>query len=527
MSRYVGKHQGKNASRNTYSEDSRDTVGEDSRDFKEPGQAAPAADEKAFPEKSGSVALAERPPEQFVPEASNEDAGDGASMPRAKRFGRFLLIYSAVFLVLIAVGLAVFWQYIAAYEHARPEHAMDELLLSLQDGTAAQHIKPLLEVSAFEDSAAVFDEIAASDFMGQAASFRKMPGQYSDTSPVYILRLGSTDLFKVTLSPKSGNGAGFGFELWQISQLTLADAATKTVTIEAPPEAEVSVNGTALTPDEITDDHVVYDTAAPENRFCGNAYRVLYTVKGLFDAPEVVVLGADGTALDMEKAENGAFIFDLPRSSLKITAPAEASVTVNGVLLTKSDVTGSAYPASLFAGLEKYATDAPELVSYQLEGFLGVPEVTATDASGAALSPSTESKDAYVFGLDESAALKEKYATLATDFIKKYVAFSINENDDATGNFARLSKSLLPGTETYTRIKNTIEGISWVTKGTAQYNTLDAEGFVSCGDNCFLCTVALDLTVTADGNTRGSTGAYTLVFVKSGAAWLVGGMITD
>ena len=44
---------------------------------------------------------------------------------RKNRFWKGLLIYILVMLAVIAVGLAVFWQYMAAYEAARPEGTME------------------------------------------------------------------------------------------------------------------------------------------------------------------------------------------------------------------------------------------------------------------------------------------------------------------------------------------------------------------------------------------------------------------
>ena len=52
---------------------------------------------------------------------------------RKNRFWKGLLIYILVMLAVIAVGLAVFWQYMAAYEAARPEGTMDAWIETRSD----------------------------------------------------------------------------------------------------------------------------------------------------------------------------------------------------------------------------------------------------------------------------------------------------------------------------------------------------------------------------------------------------------
>lgn len=461
-------------------------------------------------------------------------SGDWEHVPKRKRklskFSRFILIYVAVFLVFIAVGLVFFWKYIAAYEISRPENAMEDIVLSLDSDSATDTLKTAFSVSEFENKDKVFEEISGAYLQGQDYTFRKMPGEYTDDTPTYIFRSGTTDLFKIDLAPKSGETAGFGFQLWEVSAVSLLEGNTRTVTIEAPPDTAVKVNGIAVEDSYINDDHVEYeDLTDQEKRFNADidAYRVLYTIDGVYDEATVTVTDTQGTELTAENADGSNFVYDATRYSAKVTGPSDAVITINGVELSNVDAADTLFPAELFSGLERYASAVPDLVTYQVEGLFTEPQIAAKDASGKELTSNESADGGIAVGFSKSDELKQSQTQLVTDFIKAYVSFSTNEGENATSNFSRLSKYLLTNTETYKRTKNAIEGMSWVTGGTIEYRELTVADFLSCGENCFVCRATLEITVTADGNVRNTESVYTLVFVRSGGKWLVGNMLAS
>ncbi|HPJ76768.1 MAG TPA: hypothetical protein PLS36_08015, partial [Clostridia bacterium] len=52
-----------------------------------------------------------------------------------KKFIKGLAIYSACFIVVILIGLALFWQYMKSYELSRPENFMNEFVKTVDDNT--------------------------------------------------------------------------------------------------------------------------------------------------------------------------------------------------------------------------------------------------------------------------------------------------------------------------------------------------------------------------------------------------------
>lgn len=485
-----------------------------------------SADEELF------SAAQEHNSEEYA--ATSDDSNYIGRRPEKRKklsgFSRFLLIYSAAFLVVVAVALVFFWKYIAAYEISRPEHEMDDVVLAMETSEGSSDLAKVFAVSDFEDKDTVFSDIYSTYIEGQSCTYRKMAGEYTDETPVYVLRAGSIDLFKLSLKPKGENAAGYGFQLWELSTLELLKDNTRTVTILVPPGASVSVNGIAVSDDYITDDHVEYENLTEqEKRFNADfdAYRVLYTIDNIYGKVEVSVVDAEGTELVAESDNENDFVYDTVRYSVKLTAPTDAVVTINGVELSEEDATGSLLSSELFKGLEKYATAVPDFAVYEIDGLFAEPEVAAKDAKGAALVSTESSDGGFVFGLPDSTKLKEAQTQRVTDFVKSYVTFSTDEKDDTNGNFTRLSKFLLTNTETYKRIKNSVEGVSWVSGGTIEYKKLELDNFVACGDNCYVVRATISITVTSDGNVRNTDSVYTLVFVKSGGVWLVGNMLAS
>ena len=522
MKRHFGKHQGGSEKDRQEQNQAEEIEQYDSQET--------ATEEELYPEQvSAEQELAS---EDYASEDESRAYGRRRPDKRKKLsgFSRFLVIYSAAFLVIIAVALVFFWKYISAYEISRPEHEMDDVVLAMETVDGSGALAADFKVSEFEDKDAVFNEIYSTYIQGQSCTFRKMAGEYTDAAPVYVLRAGSTDLFKVSLEPKGENAAGYGFQLWEVSTLELLEDNTRTVTVEVPPDASVSVNGIVVSEDYISDDHVEYaDLSEQEIRFNADfdAYRILYSIDNIYGNVAVSVIDAEGTELVPQTSDDRSFVYDAERYSVKLTAPADAVVTVNGVELRKEDVTGALLAQELFEGLEKYATAVPEFSVYEIEGLFAEPVTAAKDADGAELKSVEGSDGGLVFGLDDGNKLKEAQTQRVTDFVKAYVSFSTDEGDDSNGNYTRLSKFLLTNTETYKRIKNSVEGVSWVSGGTIEYRKLTLDNFVACGDNCFVCRVTLGITVTSGGNARDTDSVYTLVFVRSGGTWLVGNMLAS
>ena len=509
MSRYVGKHEQRAGHEPEKSMLTAGIEGKDRETVPFSGHTATAILEKDVPRSYDLPAPAAPIQRKRVKKRS--------------RFARFLLIYSACFLLLIAVGLVIFWKYIASYEASRPEHAMDALLSSKSAEDWASIWGGDLIVSEFEDKEAVFQKLFSGYFHGESYTYRKSVGEYTEDYPVYIVRSGTTDLFRVRLAPKGHDAAGFGFQLWETAEVRPLVPEAATVKILAPPDAVVSLNDHTLADTYITDDHAAYENLAEDDRFNAGAHRVVYAVHGLYDDVSVAASDESGEELAYVQDSEGAFAFEPKKHSVRVIAPADAVVSINGVAFSADNVAGAQYPPSLFDGLENFIASPVSFLIYEADGLLMAPQVEATDAAGREL----ESYDAdgfTSFGFADDEAMRAEHLDRITDFVHAYVNFTTNMGDQSQGNFTALSKYMLSGTDMYWRLASLIEGIHYVSGLNVTYRQIDAYDFASCGENCFVCRLSFSLALNSYAGTRDMDSSYDMVFVKSGGKWLAAAM---
>jgi hypothetical protein len=442
---------------------------------------------------------------------------------KQRRFARFLLIYSVSFLFLIAIGLFVFWKYIASYEISRPEHTMDTLLASYSNDDWAAMWKDGLVVSDFEDKDSIFSKLFGSYFRDANYTYRKSSGEYTDDHPAYIVRSGTTDLFRVSLAPKGHEAAGFGFQLWETAAIQPLVPEAATVTITAPPDAAVYLDGRELPPAYITDDHAAYDDLSQDCRFNADAYRVVYTVGGLYDDISVSALDAQGAQLPYKQDGDAAFSFEPMRQSVRVIAPADAVVTLNGAAFSADDAIGTQYPSSLFDGLEKQAATPVSFLIYEADGLLMAPQIKATDAEGRELT-GVDAGGVTSFGFADDEAMRSEHMDRITDFVHAYVNFTANMSDKSEEHFATLTHYLLSGTDMYWRLASLINGIHFVSGLTVDYREIKAYDFAVSGENCFVCRLSFSLTLESYAGSRDMDSAYDMVFIKSGGVWLAAAM---
>lgn len=223
---------------------------------------------------------------------------------RKNRFWKGLLIYILVMLAVIAVGLAVFWQYMAAYEAARPEGTMDAWIETRSDDALSGGIARWAEEHA---SARQSAQSIADDLTGQLedapVTYRKVVGTYTDSAPVYTLRAGTEPVG--TLALVAGDGK-FGMNTWSAGEPAWDFSAfASTLTILAPEGAEVSVNGAALNAADAQAGELHPDLAEFADDLADAEGIVTYTVTDLYGPAEVTAADAAGHPCLVETGEDG------------------------------------------------------------------------------------------------------------------------------------------------------------------------------------------------------------------------------
>jgi hypothetical protein len=287
--------------------------------------------------------------------------------------------------------------------------------------------------------------------------------------------------------------------------------------------AAVYLDGQAMSSAYITDGHAAYESLSQDDRFNAGAYRVVYTVGGLYDDVSVSALDAQGAELPYTQDGDAVFAFEPNRQSVRVIAPSDAVATLNGVAFSADDAVGTQYPSSLFDGLEKYAASPVSFLIYEADGLLMAPQVEVTDAEGRELA-GVDADGVTSFGFADDETMWAEHSDRITDFVNAYVNFTTNMGDKSEENFAALSQYMLSGTDMYWRLASLIDGIHFIGGLTVDYREIKAYDFAVCGENCFVCRLSFSLTLNSYTGTRDMDSSYDMVFIQSGGKWLAAAM---
>jgi len=453
-----------------------------------------------------------------------------------KKFLKGLLIYSAIFLAVVLIGLFLFWQYMRSYELSRPENFMKEFIATVNDETVRTMMleNEGIEVSEFEDETMVIEKLYLANLKNEEYRYRKMPGEYTDTSPVYIIYTDSKDLCKVILISKGNNTAKYGFNLWQAGSFSVLDSVLmpeeNTLNIIIPKYAEVYVNDIKVSDSYVTDNAVAYtgyeDVTQPfDERPTGKKYEI----PGIYLEAEVLVKDHKGLALTLNKSGN-EYTYPLvieETLSYSITAPKEAKVYINGILLTSEYIKSS---EAYYAGYESLTgyTQMPSLNRYAVDNLFSEPNVECYGEDGVALEKIVEADSTEIsYRYGESSLLKATHEQYVLDFAKVYINFTTNATGDIWGYFPVLNAYLIQSSVLQTRLKSAIPSLYWVMGSTIEYNYLRITEFRPISETCFTCQMSFSATQRTYYETKTLEDSFELVFMLYNNKWRVADMLSQ
>lgn len=221
---------------------------------------------------------------------------------RTKKKSRFFLgmvIYALVFLMITAAGIAVFWQYMEAYELSRPLTAVNAYL----DGLTREHIR-----SGTEDFlASVNADIQSPDqafaviegALGKNITAARNSKQSTPEEMVYMLRSGGKTIGSVTIVP--GGEEWFGFTAWQVREdaFDFSWLLSEDISITVPAEFAVSLNGCLLDGSYITESGILYPVLEDFDGEFEMPTLVTYTAGNFLGELDFVVTDASGSPVEI------------------------------------------------------------------------------------------------------------------------------------------------------------------------------------------------------------------------------------
>lgn len=163
------------------------------------------------------------------------------------KFKKGFAIYVGVLLALILVLWFVVWNYAAAYEMAQPKGAMNAYMEDEFEDLLAASIADYSQERA--DAYQTTEEVSAvltEKLAGQDWTYRKSK-DYSSAAPVYTLYCGETAMGSAALRSNEAGLTDFGLAPWEVELAGLdMEQMEKTVTIVAPADCKVKLNGAAV-----------------------------------------------------------------------------------------------------------------------------------------------------------------------------------------------------------------------------------------------------------------------------------------
>lgn len=171
-------------------------------------------------------------------------------MRRISLFYKIYFIIIGVFVLLLTAGLIILGCFLSAYEKSLPENAAGSVIKQINEGTFDYGTVILSQFDSADD---VKELVTSAE--GELRAVK--PAASSDGE--YIIKSGDKRLLKVKLEKAQEKGS-FGLKGYSVASVE-AISGGKKLTVRAPENYKVSVNGIELTADEISNAEVADEAA--------------------------------------------------------------------------------------------------------------------------------------------------------------------------------------------------------------------------------------------------------------------------
>jgi len=298
-------------------------------------------------------------------------------------FWRIYLVCTASVLVLLTAALAVFYDYIRAYENSQPINAAECFAAALTDD----------EISKWIDTAAagLESEYESSESIAAAcrSALMKLEKNYecrkdhniTDSTSYRVYR--DDVLIGRIMLQDSGNGK-YGFSSWEVVQgeVFLEEFCTErySVTVCIPGQGEeiqLTVNGKPVSPDDLITDKAAYRFASPFEQSAGITAKVYY-IDRLYAEPDIQCTAAGISCAKQRTDDEIWFLY--PEKLLytyTITVPQGSVLKINGVTADDSYRTAADITYA-YADVEVSLADLPKAQRYTVSGLWQNPGITAS-----------------------------------------------------------------------------------------------------------------------------------------------------
>ena len=447
-------------------------------------------------------------------------------------WGRFLMIWALVLLLLGGAGCYLLYQYLGVYEVTRPDPVMDEFVKNTELGEIIDMAKENIpfELTEFEDPRELYTSYTEAIDLSRAVNYRVNSDRSEETRMVYDLRSGPNLICEVFLEP-TGEAPGFNRNYWSVAGVQAAEITdllpSVTAQVETVSGTDLMLNGVPLKDDWLSGNpREIEDLVKYEAETETPPQFLTYEVGPLYG--EITLTDAHGSSVAPEgEVHDGRVVYQAfeGKQDLTITAPEDLPVYINGVELSKRDAVSSTL--GVFEGLELYTGGADCLTNtYRIEGLYRTPTVTAVDFDGTEVTPVATSGDSLTFFHHGEPETEAQMRSIAESFFGAYMDYSAHAFEYT--RFSNLLSRILPQSDLYQYVQRSQEAMYWASGTQTEYTDLRYENFHRVSDYCFVCTVIYSADMTAknwyEQYSYKLENAYELSFVSTGGRWLAAGM---
>ncbi len=391
-----------------------------------------------------------------------------------------------------------------AMNPGRPAVKMEELL----QNTSAEQWKSLLseawsgEVTEYESREEIFSRIyersAADSF-----SFRSSGEENS-----FVLSSGSSDLAVLRF--------GYENDAWTLSETrVLLGAETHSIRIEVPENIVPTVNGKTLPESAVTDFALPYaDMSELELQFETHSVRRVYELSGLYETPTVEAEGArciliDGNLWSYEPTDARSY-------GVKVLAPATATVLLNGVTLSESEVVGTEGVSVDVEIPEELTQKLPSYKIYQVSGLYSADTAVSVETGDGRKLEQSEENGVLCFRETSATAPEPEIETVAGEYLKalcNYGAGKVGSGGPC--------QYVVPDAALQSFIQRAAGSLVWIQGTGLELQEPHSGEYISLDADTCVCTSRVVGTVSNSYSTYEAEFACQLLLVRTENGWKV------
>ena len=198
-----------------------------------------------------------------------------------------------------------------------------------------------------------------------------------------------------------------------------------------------------------------------------------------------------------------------------VTVPKEFPVFSNGRQLSSDYITKEDIQYSALSDFYK-DYKLPTMVTYTVGPYLQEVALTVKDTKGNDVTID-ENTDYNAF-LDNCTETEVKALdVIIENFVRRYVDLATRKGGSLNANYNRLVPYMVPGGALAARIKNSIDGLSWIDDREAVLQSIKVDSYTNIGNGRYMCDVTFvsEQMVTSSGGRGNVTYIMKIIFVET------------